>query len=252
MNSMVCSISDNIATRYGAGVGEDITALPVDIQMLMRGVGLFRLIKLFDQEKPHKDFPLVVKTHNANLIPNGVTMLPEQVTKATIHIVRDPRDVVISFAKHLGSDIDKTIEFMSDDLRVLNSTGDFKMNDFISSWKMHTKSFVEGDLINSKTFLYEDMTVRPVDTFSEMLTHMGIKPDKERVEQALKAVEISKLRAREKTDGFIEASKKNDQQFFGRGGSHWQDILKPYQVHRIEKMAGHYMQQFGYKGRLVA
>lgn len=251
LNNLVSSISDNISTRYGAGVGEDVTKLPVDVQMQMRGVGLFRLVRMFQANRPHKDFPLLVKTHSANLIPNGVTMIPPAFTKSVVHIVRDPRSVAISFAKHLGVDIDTAIQYMGDDLRVLNSAGDMKMHDFLSSWRLHTKSFVEGDLVDTLTVRYEDMMSDGVPTFSKILDHVGIAVDPARVESSLEAVRLSKLRERERETGFIEASPKNKDGFFGQGGSKWH-TLKPYQIKRLEKFAGPYMERFGYKGRLAA
>ena len=126
------------------------------------------------------------------------------------------------------------------------------MNDFISSWKMHTKAWIDADLHNVQTFKYEDMISRPMETFTEILKHIGIDADPERVKYALDAVEISKLREREIKEGFIESSPKNKDGFFGKGGTQWHTILKPYQIKRVEKIAGHYLEQFGYKGRLVA
>ncbi len=212
-------------------------------------MALLRLVEMFEKEKPLEGFPLCVKTHNSNHIPNGVTLIPEQLTKSVVHIVRDPRDVCVSFSKHIDCSIDETIKFMSDSMRVLTPAKEqLKMLDFISSWKEHTRSFIEGDTLNVKTFRYEDLLSNPVDTFSSILEHIGIEPNRERVEYAVQEVEISKLREKEKAQGFVESSPKNKQGFFGQGGSRWRKELKPYQVKAIEKMAGAYMERFGYKG----
>ena len=55
----------------------------------------------------------IFKTHSANLSVNNKNFTNNDVTAGCIYVVRDPREVVISFANHRGASIDKTIDFMS-------------------------------------------------------------------------------------------------------------------------------------------
>ena len=253
LNNLLCSVADDVATRYQVGDGSDCRSFPVDIQHLARPMSLLRLVRVFDECKPHPDMPLFVKTHTANLVANGVTMFPEQLTKCTVHIVRDPRDVAVSFSKHLGVSIDKAIEYMDDKLRTLNNkTNAPKVDDWISSWKFHTNSFVSSDMVRVKTFRYEDMLHDSLNTFSAILDHVGLDYTKESVQNALDAVDLEKLREKEKATGFIEASLKNKEGFFGKGGSTWNEVLTPAQAYRIEKMAGNFMKKFNYTQRKAA
>ena len=248
INNLVCSVSDDTSTRHAIGEGTDVRALPIDLQQMTRPMALLRLVLAFNANTPAEELPLFVKTHNANLVANGVALLPQQVTRATIHIVRDPRDVCISFAKHMGCDVDRAIDYMEDRYRCLKSDMErLTVGDFLSSWRNHCNSFTTSDLVNHKTFRYEDMINDGVETFCKMLTHAGIEPDRERVKKALEDVELSKLREKEEKEGFIEASPKNDGRFFGQGGSTWKEVLTPNQVRRIEKMAGPFMKRFGYE-----
>jgi hypothetical protein len=248
LNNILCSVSDDTSTRHGVGDGSDERSFPIDIQQLTRPMALLRLVKMFHKHKPVESMPLFVKTHNANLIANGITLLPEQLSKKTVHIVRDPRDVVLSFSKHVALSIDETIDYMEDKYQVLNNSESnvLKMSDFLSSWRKHTQSFLEGDLIGVKTFLYEDMLYDGVKTFCDILDHCEIEPDVGRVEMAVEMVALSNLRDKEKEEGFLEASPKNKAGFFGKGGSRWRDELMPSQAHRIKKMAGIYMKKLGY------
>ena len=253
LNNIVTSVSDDTSTRYDAGVGSDVRTLPLQIQQLMRPVSLYRLVETYMSERPAEHFPLLVKTHAANLVTNGIAQIPPQLTKKVVHIVRDPRDVAVSFAKHLGEDIDDVIEtMMGEHQTLLGSTDKAKCADFISSWKLHTQSYDQMDLCDKLTVRYEDMIDEPVETFTRVLEHIGIKVMQHKLTAALEKIDLKKLQKLEQEQGFIEASPKNKEGFFGNGGSKWREALKPYQVHRIEKMAGSYMEHFNYKGQRAA
>ncbi|MGB5336345.1 MAG: sulfotransferase domain-containing protein, partial [Woeseiaceae bacterium] len=190
--------------------------------------------------------PLFVKTHHANMLTNGVEMLPCALTRSTIFIVRDPRDVLPSFAKHMGCDIDQAIEWMTDKYKTI-SPSDRCMADFISSWDAHTLSFLNTNTHNVKVFRYEDMRADPVKEFSAILKHAGVTPEPLRVRQALKLVELDKLREQEKIDGFMESSIHAKNEFFGKGEvGGWKDKLTPKHQHRIEKDFGRVMKRLGY------
>ncbi len=51
--------------------------------------------------------PVFVKTHNASLRVLGVPLVTPEVTAAAIYLVRAPRDVALSYSRHLGLPIDR-------------------------------------------------------------------------------------------------------------------------------------------------
>ena len=55
-----------------------------------------------------------VKTHNASLLVEGMPLITPEVTAGAVYIVRDPRDVAISFSHHFGLSVDATIAVMAD------------------------------------------------------------------------------------------------------------------------------------------
>ena len=57
--------------------------------------------KFFNVEKK-----FIFKTHSANLKVNGYNYTDENRTLGLIYIVRDPRDIVISYSHHTGTSID--------------------------------------------------------------------------------------------------------------------------------------------------
>lgn len=247
INEVVTSVADDNAARHTIGPNWDPRDLPVDVQQLTRPMGLLRLVLAYKQDKI-EGIPLFVKTHNAHLVANGIEQLPECLTKATIYIVRDPRDVVLSFAKHMGETVDEAIDSMLDVYRVLEAKDAVKISDFISSWPKNVSSYANGDTHNIKVVKYEDMREKPVETFRGILEHAGVPPDNERIKQALELCEISKLQKAEKEDGFGEASPKNKDGFFSGGGKvrGWEDKLTLPQLRKIEKNCESMMRRFGY------
>jgi len=243
INDMVCSLSDDAVSRAQVGDGSHPWKYPIHIQQLTRPMALLRLVRAFADNK-FSDIPLFVKTHNANISTNGIELLPAMLTKAMICIVRDPRDVVLSYAKHMGKTVDQAIDMMCDKYQTLIAD-ESRMSDVTSSWNIHTNSFLHDKDHNVLIIQYEDMKANPVDTFSKMLKHAGVEVDKEKVRKAVKIVDIKNLKKREKASGFKESSPNAKNQFFGTGIG-WSNELTPKQRYRIEKQFGSVMKKLGY------
>lgn len=248
INQIVTSVSDDIAARHAIGDGQSLRNLPVDVAQLTRPMANLRLVTEYNRSVGEVDVPLFVKSHNGNYVANGIQLLTEQLTNSAVVIVRDPRDVAVSFAKHLGIEIDEMIYKMCERYFTLDANG-IKMSDTIGSWHGYYQSFFgkNGELINARIFRFEDMRMYPLRTFKAILVHMGVKPSDDRIEMALAEVDLSKLQQQEKQNGFKEASKKNPDGFFGKGKvGGWRDILTLAQANRIRQLGGNFMKAFEY------
>lgn len=245
INEMVCSINDDRTDRAQVGDGSEPWRFPIDIQQLTRPMALLRLVRAYNDGKT-MDLPLFVKTHNANIAANGIELLPASLTKATIHIIRDPRDVLPSYAKHMGRELDQAVEMMANKYQTLSASED-RMADFTSSWKLHTDSFMNSPDHNVLQIHYEDMRSDSVETFSRMLEHAGLPVDKDRVKEALRMVDLDKLRKTESEAGFRESSVHAKNAFFGTGDvGGWVNKINEMQAHKITKHAGSTMKRLGY------
>ena len=243
INDMVCSVTDDRADRMQIGDGSQISSMPIDIQQLARPMGLLRLVSAFNENK-FSDVPLFVKSHAAHMLANGIELLPASLTRAVIYIVRDPRDVAPSFAKHMGIDLDTAIEYMVDRYRVLTSDPS-RCADFLSSWDAHVLSYLNADTHNVAVFQYEEMRANPVEQFCGILRHAGIQPVRERVEKALEMVNLNRLRELESEVGFRESSPNAKNQFFGEGKI-GNNNLSTTQRYRIEREFRRVMKRLGY------
>ena len=82
------------------------------------------------------------KTHSANLIINNYNYTNEQTTRGFIYLIRDPRDVAVSWSQHQGFDLDMAIDFMTNQQsisRTSNSSKDIPIN--LLRWDQHYKSW---------------------------------------------------------------------------------------------------------------
>jgi len=244
INEIVTSVSDDVAGVYQVGDGSDITKLPIDIQNLARPMAMLRLARMHNSTRGDS-FPLFVKTHQPHLVANGIEIIPECLTKAVIFIVRDPRDVLPSFARHMGKDMDMAVEWMTDKYRTLSSN-DNRVGELISSWDKHAISYLNADTHNVLIVRYEDMIANPVTEFARMLEHAGVTPDMEKVKRAVEVVNIDKLKSQEEQAGFKESSPYAKNQFFKAQ----KETPAPKHIHRIEREFGRVMKRLGYINKI--
>lgn len=202
--------------------------------VLLRPAALMHLI----YSTPNR--PIVMKTHNANISINGLDLIPQNLTASATYIVRDPRDVAVSFARHMGKTIDVTIALMNEPHNVLFRP-ETNIASFMQTWSEHVKSWNRPNVTLLK---YEDMKADPETTFKRLLEAFYPKVNLPRLRKAIRLCNMENLKKQEAKEGFIEAGKQD--QFFGQGRG-WQNELTDEQVRRIEADHGEVMQKLGYK-----
>jgi len=244
INEVVTSVTDDLAARHQIGDGSDVRTLPVEIQQLTRPMALLRLVMAFNANK-FANMPLFVKTHNPNLVANGIDLLPVALTRSTIYLVRDPRDVAPSFARHTGTSVDKAIDGMLNRHNVLreDDADSTKTADVLSSWPTHANSFKADDQHGVLLVRYEDLKKEPERGFKAILNHAGVPVDEDRIFKAIETTRLENLRDQEEQQGFKEASPYAER-FFRRGKG--KDELTKAQRVKIENKMGRMMKRLGY------
>ena len=208
-----------------------------------------------------QDF-IFLKTHSGALSVNNNFFTTEQNVRGIIYIVRDPRDVVISWSKHSGISIQDTLEFMSNDYATLEwqeprlSENIFsdknRPKSLISSWDKHVTSWTSINWKVPKMIIkFEDMVYNKREVINNLIVffekNFGFKFNNknQKISNILKSTDFEKLKKEEELKGFIEAP--IGKKFFSVGKKNqWQNILEPKHVKHIERKFAKVMSKFKY------
>jgi hypothetical protein len=188
---------------------------------------------------------LFVKTHNAHVEAEGLPMIHMDLTAGAIYIVRNPLDVCISLADHYGSTIDEAIDVMADP-RSGTNTGDQLVFEIHKDWSTHVLSWTNSPGPWLHVARYEDMLRKPQVTFTRVARFLGLNPERDRVERAIRASSFESLRGQEDQKGFRERSYKAEKFFrVGKAGQ-WRTALSKPQIDRVVEAHKEQMARFGY------
>ncbi|MEM7211008.1 MAG: sulfotransferase domain-containing protein [Pseudomonadota bacterium] len=187
----------------------------------------------------------LVKTHNQNSAAFGVDLIPVHYTRGAIYIIRDPRDMIISYASHLGMTVEQAIKGMNSLDNATNADAK-NVHQYLGRWSDHVTSWTRTKKFPVAVVRYEDMLQRPEKSFSTVIRRLGMPIDKARLSKAIEFSSFKKLRSQEEETGFVENSEKQER-FFRKGTSgQWRDELTSDEVAQIEADHGKIMRRHGY------
>lgn len=188
---------------------------------------------------------VLVKTHSMLTGLSGTPSHDPDLTLGAIYIVRDPRDVVVSYADHLGVTIDSTIDSMATP-DAMTEVSDKGVAEFLGTWSQHVSSWTAQEGATVTHVRYEDMLARPKQTFGHVVSFLHLDVPASVVRKAIENTAFDKLTRQEARKGFGERSHKQEK-FFRKGRSGgWRAILSDAQRARIEADHGAVMRRFGY------
>ena len=187
-----------------------------------------------------------VKTHNALLSVENVSLITPDVTAGAIYLVRDPRDIAISYAHHLGRGIDDTIAFMADPEAATGGTNE-KVYERLSDWSAHVHFWTRTPNPRLLILRFEDMLRMPEKSFGDVIRFLGQPPEANRLARAIEFSKFDTLSGQERRQGFVEQPSESTAAFFRAGTQgQWRTGLSPEQSARIADDHGVVMKRFGY------
>ncbi len=114
------------------------------------------------------------------------------------------------------------------------------------SWSRHVESWTARPHRALHVMRYEDMLLRPIETFSGLVRFLGLPDERDRLARAVELSSFKALRQQEDLHGFRERSTAQ-QRFFreGRAGG-WREKLTRAQVESLVAVHEVQMRRFGY------
>jgi hypothetical protein len=210
-------------------------------------------IRLFNNET------IFLKTHSALCTLENNPFTNKNNTKAAIYVVRDPRNLITSFAHHYSLNINQAFDFINDKSRMLlrneYGQGDFGIATVLGNWSEHYRSWKKLKFAPILVIKYEDLIKDTKNTFVSILkflsTLMDIKINEKKIINTVDSCSFEKLVEKEKTEGFFEsvASKENLKKlnFFYLGKKNdWKKLLDPKIEEKIKIKFNKEMKELGY------
>lgn len=184
--------------------------------------------RLIARSKPGHHF---VKTHSCVATIHDVPLINPEVTAAAIYILRNPFDVVPSFARHSGLTIDEMIDAMSNPNAVFRSVdGIYEM---VGRWDEHIESWLSAPGLPHHFVRYEDMIADTRAEMTKTLEFLRIPINQSQLKKAVRASSFSELRRQERQQGFSERPDRMEAFFVTGTSGGWREALTPGQVARI-------------------
>ena len=201
-----------------------------------------------------------LKTHNSLCNINNYHFTNKENTLGVIYLVRDPRDVLVSYSNHTSEDFNATLEAI---LKSKNPSfispkgvniGSIQNEDIVGSimgnWSENYNSWKNLNFGKKIIIKYENLINNPFENFLKVITFLndlyGLKINEEKIKKSISSTTFSKLQSLEKKSGFIEHASKNTV-FFKKGKiGIWKNKLNKETVKKIEKNFEKEMKELGY------
>jgi len=194
------------------------------------------------------------KTHSALAKINNNNFTDFKNTLGAIYVIRDPRNVVTSFAHHYQIDSDEATKCLLNE-KFWNYKNEKVPKTFLSSWKQNYNSWKQ---LNDKTLFikYEDLIKNKktvlirVFKFFESLG-AKIELDMVKLNKVIKSTEFEKMKDMETKETFRESVVDKEtgkkRPFFNLGPKNdWKKILSDENREKIEKAFREEMLELGY------
>ncbi len=169
---------------------------------------------------------------------------------SALYMVRDPRDVAVSWAFHNNTTFDRAISMLNDPKLTIgksrNNRREF-VEQRIGDWSAHLASWIDQSDLSVHLLRYEDLRADPVGAFGAAVAFIGLDVGPERVERAVRFADFNELRRQERQSGFKERFPSSTAPFFrsGRIGA-WTEVLTKAQSDAVVAAHRQMMERFGY------
>ncbi|WP_397542205.1 sulfotransferase domain-containing protein [Roseovarius salis] len=231
-------MGDSIARTYRMVAGRPIDVSDINLTLSLRD----KVLRGIVANNADVNF---VKTHNIRAQAYGVTLIPDAYSRSAVYILRNPLDMLLSYARHYGmSHADTATAISRSDNS--NAAEENTVTQFLGSWSEHVESWTQKRSFPTLVLRYEDLLEKPERNFALLLNHIGMPVDEQRLAKAIRFSSFDEVAKQEESAGFVEGS-PNAERFFSKGRSgYWQDELDPEIAERVKHDHRKVMKKYGY------
>lgn len=232
------------------GLGIDISLLTHSEIDRLRPLAYQTLARDLDTEKvPVNTFQRLRKVHDAYTIhQTQEPLFPTNATAGAIYLVRNPLDVVISWANHARVDLQTAVDQINNPEHSLASTTNRQVNQLrqiLSTWSNHSMGWLNAS-VPKIVLRYEDLQDDPVAAFTAIVAFLGVSASEAQIVDALTASSFETLQLQEMEFGFREKP-AGVKQFFRKAlVGEWQSLLSKQQIESVVRVNCEAMARFGY------
>ncbi len=239
----VNDLSDYIGPEYAHFFYENLARRPLAEMTDKEINGLRPTVQRFLSER-HPDVHFV-KTHSTLAVLDGISTISRDYTWGAVYLVRNPLDVAVSYAHHMGSPLATIVDLLEDPGARIPTT-QYGVFQFLGTWSQHVRAWAGAQGLRKLVIRYEDLARDPVGSFASLCAFAGVPADAERLEKAIRFSGFDVLSEQETKAGFVERM-NSESAFFrkGRVGS-WREEMPPHLAARVVASHGTVMRQCGY------
>ncbi len=185
---------------------------------------------------------VLLKTHNACGNYGGVTFPSKRFTEKAIYIVRNPRDVAVSYGNHYNRSISQSVVKMLDSQNTVHRDNSDSYVEFLSSWREHFISW-SGAGFPVLLLKYEDLKLDPESIIKRILGFTRITPVI-CVSEIVKLTNFDQLKKSEQEVGFRESV--NGKTFFKSGKVNQSNLVLGVDFTKLNSEFGDVMRELKY------
>ena len=195
-----------------------------------------------------KNETIYLKTHNAMVTVNNSKFTNSNNTLGFIYLVRDPRDIILSYSSHLGISLEETFELMKYDLSYEVTTRENLKEVLLGSWSSNYNSWKSFKSVKGLIVKYEDLVTKTEDSFVKIIKYLekisNLKFDLDKLKKCIINTNFDTLKKLETEKGFNERGKNI---FFRKGKvGDWKENLDHKIIKKIEEIFYKEMKELGY------
>lgn len=182
----------------------------------------------------------LVKSHELPHFPPG------RPVPKVLHLVRDVRDVAVSYYHHARRDgtapatLDEFLEGF-----LAGRAGPYgHWHRHSLAWRDHVQRHPEGAV----SIRYEDLRATPVDVLMTASDRLGLGLDRARAEAAFAANQPASMRAKESSSAWLAKNSSDRSVSFVREGrtGNWRESFDDITLARVRALSGRALAAFGY------